>query len=61
MNIEGNVKAKTGRLLGVSSITGYAETKDGETMAFSILINNHIDGVKPVEDLIVSAISNYKK
>lgn len=61
VNIEGNVKAKTGRLLGVSSITGYAETKDGETMAFSILINNHVDGVKPVEDLIVSAISNYKK
>lgn len=60
VNIKGNVKAKTGRLLGVSSITGYAETKDGETMIFSILINNHIEGVKPVEDLIVSEISSHK-
>jgi len=61
VNITGNVKAKTGRLLAVSSITGYAETKDGETMTFSIVINNHVDGVKPVEDLIVSEITNYKK
>lgn len=61
VNMEGNIKAKTGRLLGVSSITGYAETKDGEIMTFSILINNHVEGVKPVEDLIVSEITNYKK
>lgn len=61
VNIVGNVKAKTGRLLAVSSISGYVETKDGEIMTFSILINNHVDGVKPVEDLIVSAITNYQK
>lgn len=61
VNMKGNVKAKTGRLLAVSSITGYAETKDGETMTFSVVINNHVDGVKPVEDLIVSEITNYKK
>jgi D-alanyl-D-alanine carboxypeptidase/D-alanyl-D-alanine-endopeptidase (penicillin-binding protein 4) len=61
VNIAGNVKAKTGHLTSVSALSGYTETKDGEPVIFSILINNHVDSVKTIEDLIVSTLSNYKK
>lgn len=61
VNIAGNVKAKTGHLTSVSALSGYTKTKDGEPVIFAILINNHVDSVKSIEDLIVSTISNYKK
>ncbi|MFX3673066.1 MAG: D-alanyl-D-alanine carboxypeptidase/D-alanyl-D-alanine-endopeptidase [Paenisporosarcina sp.] len=60
VNIAGNVKAKTGHLTSVSTLSGYTQTKDGEPMIFSILINNNLDSMKKVEDSIVSAIANYK-
>jgi D-alanyl-D-alanine carboxypeptidase/D-alanyl-D-alanine-endopeptidase (penicillin-binding protein 4) len=37
---EGNVHAKTGTLEGVSSISGYVTTADGELLAFSILMEH---------------------
>lgn len=38
---EANVKAKTGSLNRVSSISGYVNTASGEPLAFSIIMNNH--------------------
>lgn len=57
----GNVSAKTGSLTGVSSLSGYAETGDGEKLIFSIVINNDLATVTPVEDAIATAIAEYEK
>jgi D-alanyl-D-alanine carboxypeptidase len=39
---EGNMRAKTGSIGGVSSLSGYVTTRDGERLAFSILMQNFI-------------------
>jgi D-alanyl-D-alanine carboxypeptidase/D-alanyl-D-alanine-endopeptidase (penicillin-binding protein 4) len=53
------VRAKTGYLTTVSALSGYAVTKDGELMIFSILINNYLGRVTPIEDRIATAITSY--
>jgi D-alanyl-D-alanine carboxypeptidase/D-alanyl-D-alanine-endopeptidase (penicillin-binding protein 4) len=57
----GNVKAKTGTLTAVSALSGYATTKDGELLVFSVIINNDLAAVTPIEDQIATAIANYTK
>ncbi|MGC4043640.1 MAG: D-alanyl-D-alanine carboxypeptidase/D-alanyl-D-alanine-endopeptidase [Armatimonas sp.] len=58
---EGNVRAKTGTILGVSSLSGYVTTKAGEKLVFSILMN-HFDRAsgaavaRQVQDSIVLAL-----
>ncbi len=40
---EGNVKAKTGTISGVSDLSGYISTRSGKLLAFSILMENFVN------------------
>ena len=60
--VEGRVRAKTGWIRGVSSLSGFVRCKSGKTAAFSILINyDRKEGglnrhVKRIQDQVVRAI-----
>lgn len=55
----GNVRAKTGSLNGVTALSGYVETKSGEMLVFSIMVNNYLsDTVNEVLDEIVIMFAN---
>lgn len=55
----GNVRAKTGALNGVTALSGYVETKEGETLIFSIMINNYLsDTINEVLDQLVITLTN---
>jgi len=54
----GNVKAKTGSISGVSTLSGYITARSGEPYIFSIMINNFLaPSVTDLEDSIVRAIA----
>jgi len=60
-NLQGRVRAKTGSLGGVKTLSGYATTDRGEQVAFAILSNNFNLPSKRVTDAIddvVAAIVN---
>jgi serine-type D-Ala-D-Ala carboxypeptidase/endopeptidase (penicillin-binding protein 4) len=57
-HVKGNVKAKTGTIGGVSTLSGYVTTKSGEKWIFSIMINNYLsESVKSIEDEIVKTLA----
>ncbi len=60
----GNCHAKTGSLAHVSSLSGYVTTRDGEMLAFSILMNNHLAPNRDcaaVQDKIVALLASYSR
>jgi D-alanyl-D-alanine carboxypeptidase/D-alanyl-D-alanine-endopeptidase (penicillin-binding protein 4) len=62
-SLEGRVHAKTGFIAGVSALSGYLETADGRTLAFSILVDYPgVDGLntrawKPMQDAICEVLA----
>ena len=59
--LKGNIKAKTGNLTGVSTLSGYVTAKSGEKLIFSILINNYLgNDVTNIEDAIVTLLAEYE-
>lgn len=59
-----DVRAKTGTIYGVSTLSGYMTTNSGEKRIFSILLNNvhekDDETIKEVEDAIVSILADDK-
>ena len=58
----GHIHAKTGSSAFVNTLSGYAETKSGETLAFSIMVNNltlFAQEVRGVVDQICALMAEY--
>ena len=51
-----NLRAKTGYIFQVSSLSGYFKAKNGDLYAFSIIVNNYNYSVRPFIDKLLSKI-----
>jgi len=59
-----NVHTKTGTLSGVSNVSGYLTGKNGDKIAFSILMQNYVGKSKPVrnfQDSLLTIISLFNE
>ncbi|SES00960.1 D-alanyl-D-alanine carboxypeptidase/D-alanyl-D-alanine-endopeptidase [Psychrobacillus sp. OK032] len=57
---KGNIMAKTGSLENIKSLAGYAKTKSGETLIFTILTEDTKSSTIPVIDQIAITITNHQ-
>lgn len=57
---EGNVRAKTGTLTGVSALSGYVTTADGVSLVFSMISNNTLTSAKPLEDAVAVRLAGHR-
>ena len=56
-SVKGKVIAKTGSLNQVNSLAGYVETKNGETLIFSVLTQGQRKDALPAIDRIATIIA----
>jgi D-alanyl-D-alanine carboxypeptidase/D-alanyl-D-alanine-endopeptidase (penicillin-binding protein 4) len=59
-----NCHAKTGYVSNVSCLSGYVTTRDGEMLAFSIMMNNHLapaSACTTAQDKIVALLADYSR
>lgn len=57
--VRGNITAKTGSLENIKSLAGYAKTKSGETLIFTVLTEKNRSSTIPVLDRIATTIANH--
>lgn len=59
-DVKGKVIAKTGTISTVSTISGYVKTRSGQTLIFSIMLNNLLDEAKgkKIEDRMIMMLAN---
>lgn len=61
---EGNARVKTGSISNVRALSGYVQTRDGDTLAFSIIANDFIipaATVNWIADLAVETLANFTR
>jgi D-alanyl-D-alanine carboxypeptidase/D-alanyl-D-alanine-endopeptidase (penicillin-binding protein 4) len=57
-----NVRAKTGSLTGVTALSGYVTSADGEPLVFSIMLNQYLSGSpKDIEDKIAIRLAQFTR
>jgi D-alanyl-D-alanine carboxypeptidase/D-alanyl-D-alanine-endopeptidase (penicillin-binding protein 4) len=54
----GNARAKTGTMSNVSALSGFVDTRDGETLTFAILANNYQSGAAEITRIIDQAVAS---
>lgn len=58
----GNVRAKTGSLTGVTALSGYVTSADGEPLVFSIMLNQYLSSSpKDIEDKIAIRLAQFSR
>ncbi|WP_037258215.1 D-alanyl-D-alanine carboxypeptidase/D-alanyl-D-alanine-endopeptidase [Kibdelosporangium aridum] len=55
-----NLRGKTGTLTGISGLSGYVTSADGQPLVFSMLSNNFIGSAKRIEDLVGVRLAQYR-
>jgi len=61
---EGNLRGKTGNMKGVSALSGYVNSADGEPLAFSIIIQNYAGSgwrARELQDRIAALLCGFRR
>ncbi|MCD6360471.1 MAG: D-alanyl-D-alanine carboxypeptidase, partial [Armatimonadetes bacterium] len=61
---EGHVRAKTGTLTGVSALSGYVDTRGGETIVFSMIMNGFgcdVSRIRRLQDEICVVMAQWSR
>lgn len=57
---EGDVRAKTGSMTGVTALSGYVTAADGRDLVFSVVFNDHLsDAPRDIQDAIAVRLAQY--
>jgi D-alanyl-D-alanine carboxypeptidase/D-alanyl-D-alanine-endopeptidase (penicillin-binding protein 4) len=58
---EGRCRGKTGTISGVSALSGYCESRSGDTLVFSILMNSaSVTTARRIQDRMANAMARYR-
>ena len=64
-SLKGKIRAKPGTMTGISSLSGYATTQDGDVLAFSIMLNGFTKSQEQyktqIEDRICGVLVNHSE